>query len=229
MNKPTGKPRGRPRKTPPAAAAPKPVLEDDDLIGGAPEDDEVITDDLAEVYGGVSAHWLAQMFGADKNTIKKKLASSGIEIVGRRNGGPLYRLKDAAAYLVTPKVDLVSYVKSLRPNDLPPMLNDAYWGAMLKRQKWEENAGDLWRTQDVLEVLGDLNLAFRSTVNLWVEEVDRINGLTPGQRLTISQNADKLLDLTYKMLVDLPSKRKTPNTSVEDGAMPESESTESAE
>ena len=232
MTKPISKPRTRAK--PPARKAPAPrpkvvPLEDDDLIGLSPEDSEVITDDLAEVYGGVSAHWLAQMFGADKNTIKKKLASSGIEIVGRRNGGPLYRLRDAAPYLIAPKVDLVSYIKSLRPNDLPPMLNDAYWGSMLKRQKWEENAGDLWRTGDVLEVLGDLNLAFRTTVNLWVEEVDRINSLTAEQRITISQNADKLLDQVYEMLVELPTKRKTSNTSVEEGTMPEGDESETGE
>ena len=254
MTSPTGRPRGRPRK-PVEAAKPKPARkptanppkpkpklempkalaepELDDLIGFPAEREteleEEFTFDLAETYGGVSAHWLAQMFGADKNTIKKKLAASGIEIVGRRQGGPLYRLADAAAYLVKPKVDLITYIKGLRPNDLPPMLNEAYWSAMIKRQKWEENAKDLWRTGDVLEVFGDLNLMFRTTVNLWVEEVDRINSLTAEQRVTISQNADKLLDQVYEMLVELPAKRKTSNTSVEEGTMPEGDESETGE
>lgn len=195
------KKRGRPPKT------------EEDLIGDAPEMD------LARVYGGVSAHWLAQVFGHDKNTIKKKLAAANIEIVGQRNGGPLYRIADAAQYLVKPKVDLVSYVKSLRPNDLPPILNDAYWGAMLKRQKWEENANDLWRTEAVLEVFGDLALSFKTTVNLWVEEVDRQDSLSPEQRKILTDLTDRLLEQVYEQMVEAPKKRKTPSSVVEEGGV----------
>ena len=187
---------------------------DEDLIGAEP-----ISMDIAEVYGGVSAHWLSQVFGHDKNTIKKKIAAANLEIVGKRNGGPLYRIADAAAVLVKPKVDLVAYVKSLRPNDLPPMLNDAYWSAMLKRQKWEENAGDLWRTEAVLEVFGDLALSFKTTVNLWVEEVDRQESLSPGQRKILTGLADKLLEQVYEVMVEAPRKKKTASTIIEEGGV----------
>lgn len=223
MTKPTGKPRGRPSKTQkplPKKAAPKVLpLEDDDLIGGAdpaPEADDEVVIALSDVYGGVSSSWLAQVFGHDKNTIAKKLASAGIEVVGRRNGGPLFRIPDAAAYLVKPKVDLVSYIKSLRPNDLPPMLNDAYWSAMIKRQKWEENAGELWRTADVLEVFGDLAIMFKTTVNLWVEEVERLQGLTVDQRRVLTTQSDKLLEQVYELMVEAPARRKTTSVIVEE-------------
>lgn len=219
------KKRGRPPKNPPAAPAEDFV---EDLIGDidSPSDepleapDKVVTA-LADVYGGVSASWLAQVFGHDKNTIAKKLASAGCEVVGRRNGGPLYRIPDAAAYLVKPKVDLVGYIKSLRPNDLPPMLNDAYWSAMIKRQKWEENARDLWRSEDVLKVFGDLAISFKTTANLWVEEVERIEGLTQEQRLLITQLTDRLLDNVYKLMVETPKQSKTRPSIFEDGASPD--------
>lgn len=204
----------------PKAASPDDI--EDDLIGGPAEPEESVSIQLADVYGGVSASWLAQVFGHDKNTIAKKLATAGIEVVGRRNGGPLYRIPDAAAHLVKPKVDLVAYIKTLRPNDLPPMLNVAYWDAMLKRQKWEENAGDLWRTADVLEVFGDLAFSFKTTVNLWVEEVDRTQGLTSEQRQVITQLSDKLLEQVYQLMVDAPRKRKTSASITEEGAHPES-------
>lgn len=193
---------------------------DVDLIGDL-ELDEKPSIDISRIYGGVSATWLAQIFGADKNTVRKKLATAGIEIVGTRNGGSLYRIRDAAPYLVPPKVDLVSYIKGLRPNDLPPMLNDSYWSAMLKRQKWEENAKDLWRTEAVLEVLGDLNFSIRNTVNLWVEEVDRLKGLTSEQREIITTQADQLLQKIYTQLIELPAKQRTPASIAEEGAIPE--------
>lgn len=227
MTQPVKRGPGRPRKSPAKTPAKKPAAPapEEDLIGGeepeAPAAPEKVSIDIAEIYGGVSSNWLATMFGHDKNTIKKKLAKANIEIVGRRNGGPLYRLADAAPYLVKPQVDLVEYIKGLRPNDLPPMLNDAYWSAMLKRQKWEENAKDLWRSEDVLEVLGDLNFQVRNTVNLWVEEVDRVDALSQKQRDVITKRADDLLSLFYKTLVELPAKRSTKASLAEEGAMPE--------
>jgi len=211
------------KRRPPKKRAAQAPIEDDDLIGGRPEDpeDEPVSTALADVYGGVSASWLAQVFGHDKNTIAKKLAVAGIEVVGRRNNGPLYRIPDAAAYLVKPKVDLTTYIKSLRPNDLPPMLNDAYWGAMLKRQKWEENARDLWRTEAVLKVFGDLAISFKTTANLWVEEVERVEGLTQEQRQLITKMTDGLLDRVYQLMVEAPKKSRTLPSVAEEGALAE--------
>ena len=224
MTKPTGSPRGRSRKTPappvpPAATA---EIEIDDLIGDdpAPPADEVTTN-LADVYAGVSASWLAHVFGMDKNTIAKKLSTAGVQPSARRGSTPLYRIPDAAPYLVKPKVDLVTYIKSLRPNDLPPILNAAYWDAMLKRQKWEENAGDLWRTADVLEVFGDMAFGIKTTVSLWVEEVDRTRGLDAGQRETITQLSDKLLEQIHQQMIEAPRKRRTSSSLVDPGAVPE--------
>lgn len=213
------KKRGRPPKVVPPVAA----EEIDDLIGDTDEPLDPVVTALADVYGGVSASWLAQVFGHDKNTIAKKLAAAGCEVVGRRNGGPLYRIPDAAAYLVKPKVDLVAYIKTLRPNDLPPMLNDAYWGAMLKRQKFEENARDLWRTESVLKVFGDLAISFKTTANLWVEEVERIEGLTPEQRLLITQLTDRLLENVYQLMVEAPKNGHTPSSISDDGVETEGE------
>lgn len=240
MTAPTGRPRGRPSKTTPADD------DDDDLIGGgeapAPKkapakrqpkstkpakeppkdaDGEIMSFDVADVYGGVSAAWLAQVFNADKNTIKKKLARGGCEPVGRgRGNAPLYAIHEAAAYLVKPKIDLITYIKSLRPNDLPPMLNEAYWSAMLKRQKWEENAKDLWRTEDVARILGDVAFLYKTTSQLWVEELDRHHGLTAEMRETLIQLVDTLLERIHEELTSLSQRQSTASSVAEEGAMP---------
>lgn len=195
---------------------------EDDLIGDQDEPAEKAPGmHIGDVYGGVSTTWLANVFGMDKNTVAKKLAQGGCPVAGRsRQGTPLYKLPDAAPYLVRPKVDLVAYIKTLRPNDLPPILNAAYWDAMLKRQKWEENAGDLWRTADVLEVFGDLAFGIKTQVSLWVEEVDRTQGLTQGQRETITQLSDKLLEQVYQQLIEKPSKKRTRSSATDEAAVP---------
>lgn len=212
-----GRPRGRQPTNPRAQKATPAPEPEDDLIGSSPEapkDDMAQGLDLGVVYGGVSASWLAHVFGMDKNTVKKKLAQ-GCTIVGKNKGTPLYTIKEAAQYLVTPKVDLATYVKSLRPNDLPPILNDAYWAAMLKRQKWEENAGDLWRTVDVLEVFGGLSMMLKTTIQLWTDELDRVQGMTDAQRVALTQMTDGLLNNIHEILVTAPKLRNTPSSMVD--------------
>ncbi len=178
--------------------------------------------DLGSVYGGVSAAWLAQVFGQDPKTVKKKLGKGRCPIAGySSHKAPLYLIHEAAAYLVKPKIDLVEYIKSLRPNDLPPMLNDAYWAAMIKRQKWQENAGELWHTDDVLRVFGDVAFMYKTTSQLWVEELDRLHSLSPELRQTVTRLVDQLLESVHEELVNLPMQSRTYASVAEEGAVPD--------
>lgn len=203
QKRPPGRPRGRPPAKPRVTKAPAadPL---DDLIGDASDQEKAELAnglDLGVVFGGVSASWLAHVFGMDKNTVKKKLAAGNCTIVGKNKGTPLYTIKEAAGFLIPPKVDLATYVKGLRPQDLPPILNAAYWDAMLKRQKWEVLAGDLWHTHDVLDVFGTLATRIKSTIQLWPEQV---KGLSEKQRADLQQRADSLLNDIHDIMIHQP-------------------------
>lgn len=207
--------------------------ENDELIGAAPQrrsprrpaapkEKNAPGMDLSQVYGGVSTSWLGQVFGQDPKTVKKKLGKGRCPIAGYSgHKTPLYMIHEAAAYLVKPKIDLVEYIKSLRPNDLPPMLNDAYWAAMIKRQKWQEAAGELWHTDDVLRVLGDVAFMYKTTSQLWVEELDRLHSLSPEVRETVTRLVDQLLESVHEELVNLPMQSRTYASVAEEGAVPE--------
>lgn len=203
--KPTGRPRGRPPKNA------TPLAQDDDLVGGpAPAEGSTRqvdkAPDLGLVAGGVSAAWLAHVFGMDKNTIKKKLANC--PVAGMNRGTPHYLIKEAAAWLIPPKVDVMSYIRSMNPSDLPPRLNDAYWSAMGRRQKVLQEAGDLWRTADVLAVFGEAAIKIKSTVQLWVDEVDRVHGISDAQREMLTRMADGLLENIHEIFVTAPQGKK---------------------
>lgn len=190
-------------------AKPLPI-NNDDILG---EDENNIGLDLLDVERGVSITWLAQVFRMDKNTVKKRIAQC--DPIGKKLGYPVYSLRQTCAYLIQPKVDIGQWIKNLRPNDLPPYLQAMYWDALLKRQKWEENAGDLWRTEIILDTFGELAMTIKSQVQLWVENVDRIHNLNEDVRKTITDQSDILLSEIHRILIDSPNKKQTPNQAAE--------------
>lgn len=181
----------------------------EDILGPSsdkPNDDDFSLD-MTDIERGVSITWLAYAFHMDKNTVKRRIAP--LEPIGKKLGHPVYAMRQAAAYLIQPKVDIAEWIKKLRPNDLPPLLQEVFWAAALKRQKWEENAGDLWRTDAILDVFGELAMSIKSQVQLWVENVDRNHNISPEIRKAITEQSDNLLAEIHKILIDAPNKKRT--------------------
>lgn len=206
-DQPTRKPAGRPRKII------RPKSEDNTPVPAPSEGSTSNVSkapDLGLVVGGVSAAWLGHVFGMDKNTVKKRL--SGCPVAGMNRGTPHYLIRQAAAYLVTPKFDIEEYIKSVRAQDLPPHLNDTYWSALGKRQKVLMDAGETWDTSDVLDVFGRANIQIKSTVQLWVDEVERVQGLTDDQRAMLIRMSDGLLEDIHEIYVTEPEKCRTRST-----------------
>lgn len=204
-------PRRKPGRPPGSSRAKKPAAASfPDDPNATPEEREEMAKglDLGVVYGGVSAHWLSNVFGMDKNTVKKKLSAS-CTIVGMNKGTPLYTIKEAASYLVPPKVDIDAYMRGLRYNDLPPMLQAAYWDGQLKRQKWQVNAGELWHTTQVLDVLGELAKTVKTTIQLWP---DQVQGLSDKQRIELQERTDSLLNSIHHIFVTAPQEGFTPSS-----------------
>lgn len=185
--------RGRPKK--------KPVLdEDDDLIGDAPAE---VGSDWAEYVKPVSMTFLMQVFKMDRLTVKKKLAELP-PIRMAKGGVPEYDFRQAAAYLVKPKVDIAEYIKTLRPTDLPAYLQDQWWAAQLKRQKWQKEAGELWPTDDVIAVFGDVFQHMKTTMQLWVDQIAENHAVTPAMRTELVQLVDGLQRDLHERLVAMP-------------------------
>ncbi|MGH9928616.1 MAG: DUF1441 family protein [Pyrinomonadaceae bacterium] len=212
-NKPGPKPGTKyaPRKKKAVDGAPS-IDELDELLGipptplVAPEGSDLLIDD---VYRGVGITWLANAFKMDRQTVRKRLAHC--PALSQDRSSPLFSLRQAASYLIEPKVDIAAYLKSMRPQDLPPLLQDSFWSAQTKRQKWEEGAGNLWPTEDVVAVLGEAARRIRTSVTLWTDNLERIQGLTNEQRTALTAMCDGLLDEIHETLVEMPKKKRTPS------------------
>ena len=83
---------------------------------------------------------------------------------------------------------------------------------MLKQQKWEENAGDLWRTTQVRDALGDTFQTIKFTMQLWVDSLERQTTLTNDQREIIVAMVDALQNEVYTSLVEKSAEKSTRST-----------------
>ena len=154
---------------------------------------------------GVSVAWLAHVFDMDQATVKRKLGNcppKSVTARGTKQTRVLYDLKQAAAFLVTPAFSTAEYMRSVKRGDLPPALQQTVWDALLKRQKWEENAGELWRTEKIREVLGSTFQTIKFTMQLWIDTLEKQVEVTDAQRLAIIDLVDALQGDIYAALVE---------------------------
>lgn len=166
-----------------------------------------ISIDLTDVHAGVTIDWICSVFGMAPRTAKKRLA--GLAPMRKVRTSVLYDLRQAAAYVVDPLINVEQFVKTLRPEDLPPKLTKDYWDAMLKRRKYELLAGELWATGDVLEVLGGAFKHIKESTQLWINTIERTTELTQKQRETLVTLADQLLSDVHSRLVTMPDQKRT--------------------
>lgn len=164
--------------------------------------------EMEDIEGGVTVFWLAKHFGLQVSTVRQKLA--GCPVVARKTSGHLYALKDAAAYLVKPKMDPEVLLRTMKPQDLPPSLQQNFWAAANARQKWEKEAAELWHTMDVLEAFGEVFKRIKYAAQLWPDTVERMAGLSDEQRKAVVAQIDALLDEIFRSVKEMAQERSTP-------------------
>lgn len=157
-----------------------------------------------DVMQGVTVAWLSQAFRLAPATVKNRLI--GCPVMARRSRGEkmvttLYDLPTAASYLVQPKQSSREYYRALKRGDLPAALSQTVWDALLKRQTYEERAGDLWRTEKVRAVLGSTFQTIKFTMQLWPETLERSQEFNEEQRVALQQMVDALQQEIFDALV----------------------------
>jgi hypothetical protein len=161
-------------------------------------------DAQAIIYDGVPITTLGEIFGLDHKEVNKRLVGRVSPVPNKTAKDRVlkYRVRDAAPYLCELKQDPEELIKSLSPSKLPPALQDAFWKAMNSRQKYEENRGDLWRTERVFEVVSSSFKIIRLTVLMFVDTVSQRTKLTEEQRRILTELGDGLLKMLAENLRD---------------------------
>jgi hypothetical protein len=151
------------------------------------------TEHVHAVKRGVTVPWLVQAFNMKRANVVRML--EGCRSIGVAQGGqPVYDLTEAAARLVEPKVDLRRYLSNLDPKDLPESLRSEFWSSRIKEQKARRDAGDLWRSEDVLSLFAETFKRIKDRSLLWTDTVEATHGLTDEQRKAFIALKDDLLE-----------------------------------
>ena len=156
----------------------------------------------------VSISFLADVLQRDRKTVTKRLA--GLTPMGQHRGNiPLYDFRQAIEHLVTPRVNAAEVIRKMGADDLPAGLQKDVWDARLKKQKWMENAGDLWKTEDVLEVLGETFQRLKTTTQLWIDQLAETHALPAEVRRDLTGMVDGLQQDLHRTLCEMPAEKAT--------------------
>ncbi len=176
----------------------------DDRLSAAAEKKKLEGTGLADsALQGVTVSFLSQVFAMEPAKVKRLLVNCPIKssrVRGRTQTQHLYDLATAAAYLVEPKISVEDVLAQIKREDLPPAINTAFWDAQLKRQKWEENAGQLWRTETIRSCIGGMFQTIKFTIQLWGDTIERQSGLSEEQRDLLNEMTDKLQSTIFLSL-----------------------------
>ncbi len=157
----------------------------------------------------VSRNFLARVLHMDPMTVKKRLRGcKPAASFGGNAGRDVYYFHEALPFLVKPKMDLGTYIKTLNPADLPNSINKTFWEAERIKNKALIETGEAWHNSDVLEILGVVFMLFKNRLPLITEGM-REAGLTDAQFSKLTGFVDKLQTDLHAALVDLPKQRRT--------------------
>lgn len=194
----------------------------DDLLGDTEEpldppygeDFKLKISEVHEVDRGVTIRWLCAAFTMSRNQVIAKLAGCP-SIRLAQNGGKVYELRVAASYLVKPQINIREYIEKLDPKDLPERLKREFWSSRITEQRFRREAGDLWRSEDVIALYGELFKLIKSKTQLWADSVENVEALTEPQREMLVELVDDLISNIYKTVEELETGRMTASSIAE--------------
>lgn len=169
-------------------------------------------DSVYDVLNGVSADWLRRAFHISLPKCEKLLKSVQIKAV-TANGVALYDLHKAAEVLVKPKMNLEEHLKDITVDDLPEKLREPFWNAKLKQQRYEKNAGELWRTEAVIQLFGSVLKDAKERMRLINTLAESSLSLSPDQLLGLREIVNDVQGEIYNQIMSLES--KTPSSIAE--------------
>lgn len=149
----------------------------------------------AMIYEGAGITQLSRLFGIDAKRIPAMIRH--VKPCGERKGYPIYSVREVAPALARQNWSAESIITALRkmnPQDLPPLLIKEFWNGARARLAFERDNGELWPTGQVVEYLGEVLQILRLTWMTLPDDVERLSSLTDKQRADIRRLGDAKME-----------------------------------
>lgn len=164
-------------------------------------------------YFGCTATELSKLFRMPLQTVRDSLKD--IPPTSRRGARDLWRVDQVASLLIRDgenEVEQIERILKLKHTELPKQLSKEFWFAQTYKQKYDLAAGNLWKTEEVIEKAGDAFKTIRLSLQLMADTVDRNESLTEKQRQTILDLVDGTLnDMREKLIYAFKNRRVHPS------------------
>lgn len=150
------------------------------------------TDSEAMIYDGCNLTQLAKIFRTERRIIQPKLRE--VPSCGTRGGYPIYYIHEVAPHVVKPVYDIEQYIMRMNHNDLPKMVSKEFWNGLKAKQDYLLREGELWPTDDIIEVMGETFKTLRMSMLLMGDALERETSLTIHQRERLRAMIDGALN-----------------------------------
>lgn len=158
----------------------------------------------------MSQNGIARILNMDPATVKQRLLAGGCKPCGATGSTtrPVYLFHEVLPYLVKPKMDIGTYIKTLNAADLPNSINKVFWEAERIKNKTLIETGEAWSTEKVLDVLGEVFMLIKDRIPL-IRDSLRDMGLTDEQNAKLLDMTDQFQTDLHEALIEMPKRRQT--------------------
>jgi Protein of unknown function (DUF1441) len=174
--------------------------------------------------GGATMSELARMMSMDRRDVLSLLVKNNVRSTGKRDGNPIYPIKEAMRYLARPPDSVLERVIQGNLKSLPPALMKDYWFGKRASLAYGREVGNLWTTEKVMEYCGEAFQAIRMAVMLLPDQLQRELALPATQMGRLEEIIDEVMKDAKRKLVDAFGDRaKAPNNAGRADSEPEDE------
>lgn len=176
---------------------------------------ELTPDENVTIFSGLATiPQFAQMMGMDMRDVRKFLVSNGVVSTAKRDGNPVYPIKEAMRYLARPPDNILARVIQGNHKSLPPELAKDYWTAKRSELAYNMAVENLWSTDRIMAYCGEAFQTIRLSIMLLPDQLQRILSLPEEDMGNIISAVDEVLADAKDKLIDAFSKRSTADSNV---------------
>lgn len=177
----------------------------------------------AMIFQGCTQSQLVMIFKMDRRDIAQRIMHAQVDPCGERGGFPIYQISEVAPYLVKPRhsaAKIEEYLKKMNPADLPKVLAKEFWAGQRSRQEFLIREGDLWETDQVMQVFSEAFKVIRQSALLFRDAIDKQHMLTNEQSKFLEGLTDGLLhDMANRLQETFGARRAAQGSKMERIAM----------